>query len=350
MPLRPHGRSRPRPGRADPSCCRAPPATPRGSGTAPGSGECGEPDRDEGARGPSPAAVDPARREPSLASAAAGRARYSPVKRGSRFSHEREHRLGGVARREHQGLGDVFELDRFRHRVRLRPSLSWRLMTASCSGGIAAEPGRERGDLGSQLVVGHDPVHEPDALGLGRVDDLGEERELLGPMQPDEPGQEPRSAEVEREAALGEDLGEARPVGGDDEIAAEREIAARHPPRRRSPLRSWATAARGAAARRARPSASTRPRPRRRSVHPRSAAAGQIGAGTERVARAGDHEHTIVGPRSAMSSKISTRPRHMSPVIAFLRSGRSIVSVTTPSARSTIKPSTPAHQPRSSSG
>jgi len=38
-------------------------------------------------------------------------------------------------------------------------------------------------DEGIEFHVGHDPIHEPDALGLGRVDDVGEEGEFFGTMQ-----------------------------------------------------------------------------------------------------------------------------------------------------------------------
>ena len=53
-----------------------------------------------------------------------------------------------------------------------------------------------------------------------------DKRELLGPLQPDDPGQKPRATEVDGEAPLHEDLGESRPVGGNHEIAAECQVEA----------------------------------------------------------------------------------------------------------------------------
>ena len=78
-----------------------------------------------------------------------------------------------------------------------------------------------------QLGGGDDPVDEPDRGRVGGGDDVGEEGELLGPVEADEAGQQPGAAAVEGQAPPGEDLREAGGVGGDDEVTAEREVAAR---------------------------------------------------------------------------------------------------------------------------
>ena len=51
-------------------------------------------------------------------------------------------------------------------------------------------------------------------------------RELLGLVQADPARQQPRTAEVQAEAAAGEDLREARVSAGHHEVAAERQVAA----------------------------------------------------------------------------------------------------------------------------
>ncbi len=80
----------------------------------------------------------------------------------------------------------------------------------------------------SSSPAGDDLVHEADALGLLRVDHVGEERELLGLVEPDPARQQPGRAPVEREPALGEDLREARAIARHHEIARQREAEA-HP-------------------------------------------------------------------------------------------------------------------------
>ena len=157
-----------------------------------------------------------------------------------------------------------------------------------------------------------DPVDEPDAFGLGRVDDLGEERELLGAVQADQPRQQPRAAEVERESALGEDLGEPGPLGRDDQIAAEREVAARagRDAVDRRDVGCGSSCSRSAARPTKRIDASDAPRTAGPAVAP---AADEIGARTERVARAGDHEHPVVAafarPRRRSRSARATSRR-----------------------------------------
>ena len=77
-----------------------------------------------------------------------------------------------------------------------------------------------------QLRRGHDAVHEPDARRLGGVDDVRGEDQLLGARQADDARQQPRAAAVGDEPDLPEELAEAGPVGGDDEIAAQRQVRA----------------------------------------------------------------------------------------------------------------------------
>ena len=104
--------------------------------------------------------------------------------------------------------------------------LSSRLDWARAIGGPAARRVAQLVDELVELAVGHDPVDEPDAVGLGGVDDVGEQRELLGPVHPDAPRQRPRAAEVDRQAAPGEDLREAGRVAGDDEVAQQGHVHA----------------------------------------------------------------------------------------------------------------------------
>jgi DNA protecting protein DprA len=154
---------------------------------------------------------------PRVRELVAGEARFALL-------HERQHRFRGVTRGEHQRLRDALELDRFRHRL-TEAVVQLTLDHRELQRRHPREPSREHLNLRGQRVVRHNAVDETDAFGLVRVDDLGEERQLLGAMHPDEPWQEPRSTEVQHEVALREDLGEAGAVGRDDQVAAEREVA-----------------------------------------------------------------------------------------------------------------------------
>ena len=84
--------------------------------------------------------------------------------------------------------------------------LSSRFEIDSWTGGRAASRAASSVEIFVEVVGGHDPVHDADALGLGGVDDVGEEHELLRLVEADEARQQPRAAEVDVEAPLGEDL------------------------------------------------------------------------------------------------------------------------------------------------
>jgi hypothetical protein len=108
-------------------------------------------------------------------------------------------------------------------------------------------------------------------------------------VQTDEPGQQPGPPEVDRQAALDEDLGEAGGLRRQDQITAQGEVGARS---RRHPAdlgdRRLAEAVQL--------QAHVVDRPHHRQLVPlapvpRSA---QIGAGAERPARSGDHHHPIL--------------------------------------------------------
>ena len=136
-----------------------------------------------------------------------------------------------------------------------------------------------------------DAIHEADALGFARVDDVGQEHELLGAVHADEPRQQPRAAEIDDEATLREDLAEARSVGRDDQVAAERKVAtgagrdAVH--RRDRRLGQLVQPQRG-------PTHDSHPGQRRGGTATRVVrTVAEVRARAESVARAGDHEHAV---------------------------------------------------------
>ena len=88
--------------------------------------------------------------------------------------------------------------------------------------GDGSRAGRPLGHRGVELVVGHDLVDDPEALGLPRVDSLAEQQELVGLLARDVAVDERHDHERERADA---DLRrpEARALGGDDEVAGERD-------------------------------------------------------------------------------------------------------------------------------
>ena len=56
----------------------------------------------------------------------------------------------------------------------------------------AGDPVGEGVDLGRQPIGRNDPVHEPDPLGLGRVDEVAGEQQLAGLLLADEGRHEQR--------------------------------------------------------------------------------------------------------------------------------------------------------------
>ncbi len=145
-------------------------------------------------------------------------------------------------------------------------------------------------DRGVEVAGRHDPIDDADALGLGGVDHLGEERQLLGLVHADEAREQPRAAVVDAEPTLHEDGAEASGVGRDDEIAAEREVESRaggHAVHLGDG--GLADVAQGG-----------RAPPDTAHVLESSARAAwhllrdQVGTRTEALAGAGDHEHAVV--------------------------------------------------------
>ena len=94
------------------------------------------------------------------------------------------------------------------------------LTASAVSGGTSATCSaisRGRRELGA----GHDPVHEPVALGLGRAELLRAEQELLGLARPELPRLD---EELDADARHAQHrIREARVVGRDDQIAHARE-------------------------------------------------------------------------------------------------------------------------------
>ena len=70
-----------------------------------------------------------------------------------------------------------------------------------------------------------DPVDQAHIEGLLGGDDVGQQRQLLGPVETDQAGKEPRPAEVDRQSPAGEDLGKPGVVGGHDQVASESHVA-----------------------------------------------------------------------------------------------------------------------------
>ena len=159
---------------------------------------------------------------------------------------------------------------------------------ASASSAVAA----------SSSSAGTTPVHQTEVERLGAVHHPRGEREFLGPVHADALAQQPRRAEVEADAALGEDGREARPVGAHGEVAGERQARSRHPPPRRRP-RAMVGTGQPCTATTASPStrmpASWLPigpllLPLPPALAPLAAPA-QVGTGAEVGAAAGEHDH-----------------------------------------------------------
>ena len=152
----------------------------------------------------------------------------------------------------------------------------------------------------------------------------------LARCMPDPARQRPRAAEVDRQAAAGEDLREAGGLAGDDEVAQQGHV---HPGaggdaadlgdgRLRQPVEGHGDVADVAHVGEA-------------VAVARLAHAGHVGTRAEVAAGAGEHERpgrSLLAPTSRNTASSSS---HIAPLAAFLRSGRFIVTVTIPSARST---------------
>jgi hypothetical protein len=155
---------------------------------------------------------------------------------------------------------------------------------------------RPRGEAGGPVVHegvdltgGEHAVDDAEVEGVLGGDDVGEEGQLLGPVQAHQAGQEPGGPAVEGQAPAGEDHGEARLLGRDHEVAAEGEA---HPDARRHPghlgdrrlrqlvegLHHGVDAAHGG-----------------QLVDRRAAHAPEVGPGAERPAGAGEHDAAVVG-------------------------------------------------------
>ena len=93
---------------------------------------------------------------------------------------------------------------------------------------------RERSALGDLLADaraprrppgrGHDLVHEPDPLGLGRGQDAPGQDQLLGPRGPDDPRQPLRPAGARRDGQAHLGQAELRALRGDPDVAAQRQL------------------------------------------------------------------------------------------------------------------------------
>ena len=253
---------------------------------------------------------------------------YSPVNFGSRFSTNASIASARVGRADGERLRDVLELEGFAHRDRQR-LVQQLLRDRDLHRRLRGDAARQLLDLALEVGGRHDPVHDPVALGVGGVDHLREEGELLGLVQPDEARQQPRAAEVDRQAASHEDLREPRRVGRDDEVAAEGEVAARADGDAVDRGDRRLRAARGGA---------TRHRPTRRMAWIELPTPWVISTALVPVRSAPEvnaspapvSTRTRSSRDSATSSKRSMSACHIGPLIAFFLSGRLSVAVTTP--------------------
>ena len=87
-------------------------------------------------------------------------------------------------------------------------------------------------ERGLQRGPRHQPGDQADPVGLGGWDVVAEEEELLGLLDPDQSGQDPRSAGVGCDAAPDEHLDELGLLGHHDEVAGQGQVHAA--PRRRA--------------------------------------------------------------------------------------------------------------------
>ena len=77
-----------------------------------------------------------------------------------------------------------------------------------------------------ELVGGHDPVHRPEALGLGGREVVAEEHHLLGPRQADEPGSSQEPPPSGTRPAADEHLDEPGLLGGQDQVTGQGQVGA----------------------------------------------------------------------------------------------------------------------------
>ena len=101
-----------------------------------------------------------------------------------------------------------------------------RFIARTASGALAAISPAHSVGHGQQLVVGHGPVHEPDALGLRGVDVAPEVADLGGLGPAEEAGQVPGAARLGHDAPLGEARQELGRLGHQAQVAAEGEVEA----------------------------------------------------------------------------------------------------------------------------
>ena len=108
-----------------------------------------------------------------------------------------------------------------------------RFMARIASGALAAISAAHSCASARELVVGHGPVHEPDALGLRGVDVAPEVGDLgrLGPAE--QPGQVPRAARLGDDAALGEAGQQHGRAGHEAQVGSRARGRGRSRPRRR---------------------------------------------------------------------------------------------------------------------
>jgi len=175
----------------------------------------------------------------------------------------------------------------------------------------------------------------PSSARLMRVENVREEGQLLGAVQADEPGQEPRGAEVDPKGPAWRRSVRSGPTPTPPPGRSRGPCSGRRPRRCRRPWRWSAWGADGAGG----------PLPRGRASEGGN---GRPAGRPRRWGRRGRHPSRRHPPRpvrtsarswrsAATSSKVASSSCHMVPVAAFLRSGRFMVTVTTPSRRSTMR-------------
>ena len=216
------GAARARPPRVAISFATASARSPCRSFTATAAPGCGERARDAGAL-----VLPGAGHERDAAREIEHAALYFPLKLGSRFSKKARIASARVLARARHALRHRLLVQRLgqAHRHAHREHALRHLQRERRAGGEPRRPSRATN--ASSCASGTTRFTMPMRSASLRVEHVAEQRELLRLVEPDEPRQQPRAAEVDREPALHEDLREARALAGHDQVAAEREVEPR---------------------------------------------------------------------------------------------------------------------------
>ena len=183
----------------------------------------------------------------------------------------------------------------------------------SASGGPAASRSAHSSTNASSSVSGSTRFTKPRSR-VGRRDEVAEEGKLLRSLHADEAREEPRTAKVDDESSLGEDLREAGVLGRNHEIAGQGHVGAGS----RGDTSHLRDGRLGDAVEREchRTDAAHRHEP----VNIRTIHGGEVGSGAERASFTGEHQHPVVGSRPDLPEHLEELERHLRvDRVAFLR-------------------------------